>query len=106
MMPMPGNLDIHESVIVMRDARAADEAAATLTPSRAGVLHRYGPRVIVRELSDAVREDLLSRFANTIVVDDAAELLSRSDLDLDETGRLGVQAVAQSQAEERAESTA
>jgi hypothetical protein len=56
----------------------------------------------VLQLSAPARQDLLRRFPDIIIVDDVAELLSRSDLDLDENGTLGVQAVAYSQAEARA----
>jgi hypothetical protein len=100
---MAGDLDIDESVIVLRDEPAADEAVELLTQNGAGVVHRYGPRVLVAEVSAPTREALLSQFADAVIADDAAQLLARPGVDLDETGRRGVEALAYRQSPEYAE---
>lgn len=104
---MAGDIGIRESVVILgpNEASQFDESFGPIRPE-AGVLHRYGPRVMIGEIPESGPEVLRQALPQTLVHDESEEVADPAELDLDPLGSIGLSAFALRQSAEYAEAKA
>lgn len=104
---MAGDIGLRESVVILGpdEPLQFDESFGPIRPE-AGVLHRYGSRVVIGEIPERGPEALRQALPQVVVRDESEEIVRPAEGDLDPIESIGLSAFALRQSAEYAEAKA
>lgn len=92
---MAGDLDLNEEVVVLQTSADEVGAQAAQSVEKAGerVLHRFGPRVMVMEVSEKSEDNILKSLRGASFAPSPSRLSAATRKEMDTTGMLGYEAL-------------